>query len=143
MSPRRTVATICLALGLAGCASTAPSTAGAGPSSPPSPAVVALDEHANHTTVKVGVGSTVRIALHSTYWSNLTSSAPQLLQPSGTPSASADPSCHPGGGCGTLIGTFQARTAGTAQLTAERTSCGEAMACSPDQRSYTVTITIG
>jgi hypothetical protein len=142
MTPKRT-ATVALALlGLAGCASTAtgPSVPASAPT--PSPAVVALDEHADHTTVKVGVGTTIRVELHSTYWSATTSSAARLVAPSGSPVTSAAPSCRPGGGCGTVSSTFVARAAGSAVLTADRTSCGEAMNCPPAQRTYRVTIEV-
>ncbi|MDH6114847.1 uncharacterized protein YceK [Kitasatospora sp. MAP12-15] len=142
MTMKRTAAASFALLALAGCGSTATVTAGS-PSTAPSPAVVALDEHANHTTVDVAVGATIRIDLHSTYWSGVTSSATQLVQPIYTPSSSLSPSCRPGGGCGTVSSSFVARTAGSAQLTSQRSSCGEAMPCAPDQRTFTVTIKVG
>ncbi|WP_441247929.1 hypothetical protein [Kitasatospora sp. McL0602] len=144
---RRTAAVALTLLALAGCGSTAtpqgptPSgvTASGGTSAP---AVVTLDEHADRTTVDVAVGTVVRIDLHSTYWSGVTSSAPQLLQPVGAPSTSPSPGCHPGGGCGTVSSAFRAAAPGPAQLTAERTSCGEARPCAADQRTFTVTVRV-
>jgi len=128
-------------LGPAGCGAT--TTVAGGPSSAtPSPPVVALDERANHTTVDVGVGTTIRVDLHSTYWSGVTSSATWLVRPTGAPSSSASPSCRPGGGCGTVSSTFLARASGSVQLAAERSSCGEARNCTPDQRTFTVTIKV-
>lgn len=105
---------------------------------------VTLDERADHTTVTVGLGTTVRVELHSTYWSAFGSSAPRLLTPTGRPSSSPStgPSCHPGSGCGTDTADFVARAAGTADLTASRTTCGEAAPCAPDRRTFTVTIEI-
>ncbi|MGW2250083.1 hypothetical protein ACWCXH_07775 [Kitasatospora sp. NPDC001660] len=146
----RRPATLALAsalLALTGCASTGAST-GAGPSttvvaSPtPSPAAVTVDEHADHTTVKVPVGSTVTVELHSTYWSAPTSSAADIAAPSGTPTTAPSPSCRPGAGCGTVTTAFTAHAAGTAHLTATRTVCGEALACGPDQRTYDVTVEV-
>lgn len=107
------------------------------------PVVLSLDDNADHSTVHAAVGATVQVTLHSTFWSPLTSSAPQVLAPTGATTAPAPASCHPGGGCGTVLTTFQARTAGSAQLTATRTSCGEAKPCAPGQQSYTVTVQVG
>ncbi|MCX4748405.1 protease inhibitor I42 family protein [Kitasatospora sp. NBC_01287] len=112
--------------------------------SPSSAAVLTLDDSANRTTVHAQVGSTIEITLHSTYWSAPTSSAPGVLVAAGTSSApSASAGCHPGSGCGTIETTFRAGAAGTARLTATRTSCGEAKPCAPDQSSYTVTVQVG
>ncbi|MEY9838158.1 hypothetical protein [Streptacidiphilus sp. EB103A] len=146
---RGTLAAILLmALGLAGCASTLAQTpqppASASPSSS-GPRQVTLDEHASGGTVTLPVGSTLQITLHSTYWKPPTSSAVAVLRPLGpavpavTPTASG---CHPGSGCGTLSAGFTALRSGTATVTASRTSCGEAMACPPAQRTFTVTVQV-
>lgn len=115
------------------------------PSSATGVGTLTLDENANNTTVRLGVGTKVQVDLHSTYWSPVTSGAPQLVEPSGTPDT-APPTpgvnCRPGNGCGTVVTTFVARRAGSTQLTATRSSCGEAMACPPDKRSFTVTIQV-
>ncbi|MFD5437172.1 hypothetical protein ACFWJ4_34110 [Kitasatospora sp. NPDC127067] len=148
MNPRRSAAPVLAAalLTLAGCAST-----GTGPSTPaaastastaPSPATVTVDEHADRTTLKAAVGTTVTLALHSTYWSAATSSAPDVLAPAGPPTTTPSPSCRPGGGCGTVTASFTARAPGTARLTATRTSCGEALNCPPEQRGYEVTVEV-
>ncbi|MFE7532522.1 protease inhibitor I42 family protein [Kitasatospora sp. NPDC057542] len=145
MNPRRPAAPALAAalLTLAACAST-----GTGPSTPtatsaaPSPATVTVDEHADHTTVKAAVGTTVTLALHSTYWSAATSSAPDVVTPDGAPTTAPSPSCRPGGGCGTVTASFTARAPGTARLTATRTSCGEALNCPPEQRGYEVTVDV-
>ncbi|MFJ6774140.1 hypothetical protein ACIQOV_24840 [Kitasatospora sp. NPDC091257] len=145
MNPRRSAAPVLAAalLTLAGCAST-----GTGPSTPaaastaPSPATVTVDEHADRTTLKATVGTTVTLALHSTYWSAATSSAPDVLTPAGSPATAPSPSCRPGGGCGTATASFTARAPGTARLTATRTSCGEALNCPPEQRGYEVTVEV-
>ncbi|MFJ8623015.1 hypothetical protein ACIRD3_09215 [Kitasatospora sp. NPDC093550] len=145
-APQALAAALLTLLALTGCASTATSPAATSPAatSPaaPSPAAVTVDEHADHTTVRVAVGTTLTLALHSTYWSAATSSAPEVLAPTGAPSTAPSPSCRPGGGCGTVTAAFTARAAGTARLTATRTSCGEALNCPPEQRGYEVTVEV-
>ncbi|MEV7186784.1 hypothetical protein [Kitasatospora sp. NPDC093102] len=145
MSPRRpAVPAIAAALlTLAGCASTGtvPSTPAATPAAL-SPATVTVDEHADHTTLKAAVGTTVTLTLHSIYWSAATSSAPDVVTPDGAPTTAPSPSCRPGGGCGTVTASFTARAPGTARLTATRTSCGEALNCPPEQRGYEVTVEV-
>ncbi|MGK4585804.1 hypothetical protein [Kitasatospora sp. HPMI-4] len=138
MPLKRTAAVALALLGLAGCAST--TTVRSTPA--PSPSEVVLDENADHTTVKVGVGTRIRVELHSTYWSGAASSATALVAPSGSPETSPAPSCRPGGGCGTVSSAFVARATGSALLTADRTSCGEAMNCPPGHRTYRVTIEV-
>ncbi|MEZ0088954.1 hypothetical protein [Streptacidiphilus sp. EB129] len=106
---------------------------------------ITLDEHSAGTTVAVAQGDTVVLVMHSSYWSAPVNSAPKLLQQMGGTAGSAappGPTCHPGQGCGTVTTTFVAKGAGTAKLSATRTSCGEAMACSPAQRSFSVTLVI-
>ncbi|GAA1254055.1 hypothetical protein GCM10009665_50900 [Kitasatospora nipponensis] len=137
---------------LAGCGGSGTTTVGISPTSaspPPTsagPAVLVLDENANHTTVRAAAGTLVRVTLHSTYWSTPVSSAPQVLVPVPTLDPKApSPSpliCRPGMGCGIHESLFHALRAGSAQLTATRTSCGEAMECAPDQRTFTVTIEV-
>ncbi|WP_370084951.1 hypothetical protein [Streptacidiphilus sp. MAP12-16] len=121
-------------------AATSPAT---GPA--PSPySTLTLTEHATGTTVSIPVGDTVRLVLNSTYWAPPISSAPNVLSPVGRPmtATGSGPGCHPGSGCGTVTARFVARTAGTARLTSSRTSCGEAMACTPAQATFTVTVVV-
>jgi hypothetical protein len=105
------------------------------------PQTLVLDEHANGTTVRVAVGSTVRIELHSTYWPQASSSATNVVQPTGS-SVTGTPGCVPGGGCGVVTSTFVARSTGSARLTAERPVCGEAMPCPPEWQKFTVTVEV-
>ncbi|MGA5821723.1 hypothetical protein ACPC54_28130 [Kitasatospora sp. NPDC094028] len=146
VAPALTCASVLLGLALAltGCGSTGTSTAapGSAPAPATTPAAVTADEHADRTTLKVAAGATVTVELHSTYWSGATSSATDVLAPAAGPATSPSPSCRPGGGCGTVATTFTARTPGTAHLTATRTTCGEALACGPEQRTYDVTVEV-
>ncbi|MEV4561338.1 hypothetical protein AB0K51_30735 [Kitasatospora sp. NPDC049285] len=147
-SPKTTAALGCAALALValtGCGSTAtsaPGTSAAGSTAATAGRTVALDESADRTRITVGPGTTVRVDLHSTYWSAVTSSAPDRLAPAGAPATSASPSCRPGAGCGTVTTAFTALAAGSARLTAQRTSCGEAKPCPPDQQTFTVDVEV-
>lgn len=105
---------------------------------------VVLDEQANHTDVTVHVGSRVELLLHSDYWTIHGSSQPAVLEQNGptlqlprTP-----PTCPPGVGCNPLETLFTALRPGTAVINASRTTCGEALLCLKDQRTYTVTVTV-
>jgi hypothetical protein len=133
-----------LAVALAGCGSGAHPVARV--STPATAAPLQLTASANRTTVHAVVGQTVTVDLGSTYWSTITSSAPAVLQPveGSHPIITSSPSsfCPPGGGCGAVPSSFLAKAAGSAQLTATRHVCGEALACSPDQRSFTVTVDV-
>jgi FtsP/CotA-like multicopper oxidase with cupredoxin domain len=107
---------------------------------PATPTLRDLDESSKGQTIRVNVGDTVRLTLHSTYW--------QLDPPSGSavqagPSdVVGSPAPIPGTGAGTVTTSYLAKAAGTAVIAARRTSCGEAMGCAPDQASFTVTLTV-
>jgi hypothetical protein len=49
----------------------------------------------------------------------------------------------PGGGCGTVTWTLIATGPGTVQVTAGRTTCGEAMGCGPGQGNFTLNVVVG
>ncbi|WP_329561355.1 hypothetical protein [Kitasatospora sp. NBC_01266] len=106
------------------------------------PAALTLDERATGHTVRVRTGTAVLVQLHSTYWSVPTSSAPQVLTPTGRDATTPTGTCAPGVGCGLSSAGFTAARPGTAQVTAGRTSCGEAMRCLPGQGSYRVTVDV-
>ena len=137
--------------GVAGCASSSsliPSPPASVPpaTTPPSaknsPAVV-LDEHANQTTVRVTVGRQVELLLHSSYWTDFGSSRSAVVRADGPSRVlPAATHCVPGGGCNPVVATFTAMSAGTAVLSASRTSCGEALRCGPDNSHYHVTIIV-
>jgi len=86
----------------------------------------------------------VTLVLHSTYWTIDGSSDRNVLSPEGAQeSHPASPgACLPGVGCGTVSERFGALRDGTARLTASRSTCGEALACRPDQRTYSVTVRV-
>ncbi len=95
------------------------------------------------TTVRVVVGVDVVLQLHSTYWMNIGSSRQAVMREDGTPRIQPEPSqCVPGEGCGLEQATFRAVRAGTAVLSASRSTCGEALACGPANGHYRVTILV-
>jgi hypothetical protein len=48
----------------------------------------------------------------------------------------------PGAGCGSVTQTFIAAAPGQSQVRASRSVCGEALACRPEQQSYTLTVDV-
>jgi hypothetical protein len=160
-------AAIALAAALAACASSATGGAsGAGPtgssvsasvsSAPPSPApssarssassaaTVTVSEAEAGTTLTVNRGADVVVTLHSTYWQFQQASAPKVLVQA-APVVQGDPPSRagvPGSGKGTARETYHAQAAGTATITATRTSCGEAMRCTAGQGVYRITVVV-
>ncbi|MFF4121529.1 hypothetical protein [Streptomyces sp. NPDC001714] len=102
---------------------------------------VVLDERARGTTVRVTTGTLVVVRLHSAYWSTPAGSDPRVLAPVGG-GTTATATCPPGRGCGISSARFTALRPGTAQVTAGRNACGEAMRCPPGQGRYDVTVTV-
>ena len=101
------------------------------------------DDSSNGLTVHLNVRQTLLLTLGSTYWQVNGSSDPAVLQQLGEPAVSAQPSQRiPGLGLGTVSARFRALTAGSAQVTAQRSTCGEALACRPDQRSFVLTVQV-
>jgi hypothetical protein len=152
--PRRALAAAaaaaCLLLGVSGCTSTTAPRRSGSPGSPTSasattpqagtPTVSYTD---NGRTVHAAVGQTVHVVLENTYWTIDGSSDGAVIAPLGTASHSPQPNgCVPGAGCGTVRQDFLARAPGQALLSAHRTICGEAMACAPAQRSFSVTVVV-
>ncbi len=141
---------LALAVGLLGCGQpatpppdpgrTAPVSPSAAPSPSLSPAsppgVVRLTERDNHTTVTVPVGTRLDVTLASTYWS-LSSSSPAILQAAGATRYLRGP-CRPGADCGSTQLTLLTRTVGTSDVGGLRTSCGEALRCTPATGRYLV-----
>jgi len=115
-----------------------PPSAAASPSLKPAPppGVVLLIERDNHTTVTVPVGTRLDITLASTYWS-LSSSSPAILQAAGATRYLRGP-CRPGADCGSTQLSVLTRTVGTSEIVGLRTSCGEALRCTPATGRYLV-----
>jgi hypothetical protein len=101
-----------------------------------------LSDTDNGHTVTVSRGTSVRLVLHSTYWTLRGSSTPSVVAVSGPPTYASRPGGVPGSGTGTVTETLRALAPGRAKLSASRLSCGEALRCRPDQGSYSVTIVV-
>ena len=138
----------CVAL-VAGRASQSPTSVPVGassavPSGTPSSTVTVKDD-ANGTTVHVRVGTDVQLLLSSSYWSvNGSSTVAVLRQDGGSTVLPRPTNCPaiPGLGCQPVRTDFTATAAGTAIVTANRTVCGEALACPADKRHFSVTIVV-
>lgn len=104
---------------------------------------VTLSDADSARTVTVHIGDRLSVVLHSTYWTFAATSNPSVLLAEGQPAVSPNPSgCVPGQGCGTVTAGFVAIAAGSAEIGASRTSCGEALRCSGSAGSYRLTVIV-
>jgi hypothetical protein len=112
------------------------------PSATTAPMEVAFADADNGRTVRLQMHDVVVVTLHSTYWTFGSLSSPAVLQPVGSPVyAPQRQGCVPGQGCGTVTARFRVVAHGQSTITASRSSCGEALRCSPDQSSWRLTVT--
>ena len=107
------------------------------------PATSTLNGSANGRAVRVHRGAEIVVTLHSTYWS-FDHVGGKALKSLGRPVYDPAPKgeCVPGAGCGTVTARFRAESDGVTMIRAGRTSCGEALACAPSQRTFQVTVTV-
>lgn len=122
----------------------APMVPASPPASAPPLAGPQVTETDNGHTLRVHVGSELKLILHNTYWQIAGSSSTAVVAPLGAAvySGAGLISCIPGSGCGTVTQAFRAAGLGQATLTASRTSCGEALQCTGTAGSYKVTIVV-
>jgi len=107
--------------------------------------VVAVDEHADGTTITLRPGQQLDVTLHSTYWTLATPVDTAVLRVDVGPTPATDASCRsaiPGSGCGSVTATYTAARAGTTTLTAHRDTCGEALRCVGAQADWRVTVRV-
>lgn len=118
---------------------------GASPSpgaTPEARLIVATDSD-NGKTLELHVGDRLEVNLNSTYWTIHESSDLSVLRLAGPMAISPRPNgCVPGGGCGLAIASFDAVGVGSADVTASRTSCGEAMRCVGTAGSYRLSVVV-
>jgi hypothetical protein len=110
-------------------------------------AKVTITESSNRHVVTVAKGARLVVALHSTYWTitplaRRTVLAQIGIQQTGGPLSGSTHSCVPGQGCGTVTMHYVAHGVGTVRLSAQRTTCGEAMRCTGSQGSWYVTVRV-
>jgi hypothetical protein len=109
------------------------------------PTVIVVHDDANGKAVPTRAGDRIELILSSSYWHVTGSSAPSVLRQNGPPVLLSRPkSCPdiPGLGCIPVQADFTALTDGKAVITAERSTCGEALRCKPDQTRFSVIIDV-
>jgi len=111
---------------------------------PPPGRVVTADESNNGSSVTLAPGDHLRVVLHSTYWQFNPSSNPSVLAADGGPQVGPGTNCprFPGSGCGTVTQQYTALHGGKAVVSADRSSCGEALQCRPDQSHYQLNVKV-
>ena len=137
VSGRMWLAAVAVGLVVLACGGAAGSSSSAGATVP-----VAVTETDNGRTVTVASGGQVVVTLHSTYWTFGAAPNPAVLREVGQPVASPG-SCPPGVGCGQVTATFTAVGPGRADITASRSSCGEALSCTGGAGSFRVSVVVG
>jgi hypothetical protein len=111
-------------------------------STPEAGQIVATDSD-NGKSLVLHVGDRLEVKLGSTYWNIHESSDPSILRLAGPMAISRRPSgCVPGAGCGLAIASFDAVGTGSADVTASRSSCGEAMRCVGNAGSYRLSVVV-
>jgi len=107
------------------------------------PRILVVQDQDNGHAVSLRAGERVQLVLASTYWQVDGSSDPKVLRPVAEPAVSPQVGgCVPGEGCGTVTALFDAVAPGRADLSARRTSCGEAMSCTGNLGLYRVTVLV-
>jgi hypothetical protein len=106
-------------------------------------AKVTITESNNRHVVTVAKGVHLVVELRSTYWTITPLAHRAVLYQVGTQQAGAPTHpCVPGQGCGTVTMHYVARGAGTVRLSAQRSTCGEALRCTGSQGSWYVTVRV-
>jgi len=111
----------------------------------PSGRTVQVDETNNGQAVTLQPGDHLTVVLHSTYWKFNPPSDPAVVSATGDPVyAGGGPRCGgpPGSGCGTATAHYTAGHAGAAVVSAGRTTCGEALRCTPAQSRWSVKVNV-
>jgi hypothetical protein len=104
--------------------------------------LVARDQDNGHA-MSLQVGDQLELVLTSTYWKLDGSSDPGVLRQTLPPVVAPQPSgCVVGQGCGTVTAHFQAIARGQSDVSARRTSCGEAMSCTGNLGFYRLTVVV-
>jgi hypothetical protein len=104
-----------------------------------------VTERDNGHSVSMRAGERLELQLGSTYWQVDGSSDPNVLRMTAGTSVSVQPQikgCVPGEGCGTVTVLFDAVAPGRADVSAKRTSCGEAMSCTGNLGFFRVTVVV-
>lgn len=107
------------------------------------PSVRQVTEAQNGAEVRLAAGDTLVVVLHSTYWgTTTTASPPTILLRTALVTTPAPHPNFPGSGQGTVVARFRALGPGVAQVTAFRTTCGEAMRCTAHQGQFRLSVRV-
>ena len=104
--------------------------------------IVRATDHDNGQTITLRRSQRLLVVLASTYWQLQRSSNHRVLRLVDGPEVRPTMGCVPGAGCGTATATYLAAAAGHATVTATRTSCGEALRCTPAQSRFTLNVVV-
>jgi len=117
-------------------------TTGTATAGNPDPARIGpFTEVDNGRTIDATAGQVVSVTLHSTYWIVDPLQDRSVIDPVTGPTVTpAFQGCVPGQGCGSVSIDYSVVGPGSATIMARRTSCGEAMRCSPAESTWTLTI---
>lgn len=108
-------------------------------------ATVTVGDADNGGSVNLAVGDQLVVVLASTYWHFATPDTTGVLADRGPATVAASPpghGCVPGAGCGTVTLRFTAVSAGQATVAADRTVCGEALACTGGNGAYRLHVVV-
>jgi hypothetical protein len=128
-----TVLGVCLLMATVGGCSSSSGAAGR-------PQTVSLHQQDSGRRVVVTDHSLLTVQLDSTYW-HFSRPAAAMLHLVGV-TVHRGTGGVPGSGNGTVTARYRATGSGQAVITAARSSCGEALGCSPSQSSYRVTVVV-
>lgn len=115
----------------------------------PSGKQVSATEHDNGHTIALRRNDRLVVRLASTYWTFVTNPRPAVLHEVGTPRVTTSPPgtgpgrCVAGAGCGSVTATYDAAGPGQVVITANRTSCGEAVRCTGGAGTYRLIVKVG
>ena len=102
-----------------------------------------VSEQDNGGSISVLTNGTVHVVLHSTYWKFDPVTDSRVAGATHDPVVAPDTSVKiPGTGAGTVTLDLRAVGPGTTIVKASRVTCGEALACADNQRTFTVTIAV-
>jgi hypothetical protein len=109
-----------------------------------------VNQNSNHRTYTVKRGSKLTLSLNSTYWTIAPKAAGSVVTSVGNetvkailPGPNAPAGCKIAGmGCGTVTMHFKAMKIGKTSITASRVSCGEALLCSPAQKTFSIKVVV-
>lgn len=105
-------------------------------------AIVSATDGDNGKTITLRTNDKLTLSLPSTYWTIAKPSNTHVIELAGNQVTTPSRDCVPGGGCGTAVAHFTAVSVGSAHITASRTTCGEALACTGNQGSFSLTVVV-